>query len=114
VRIHSECFTGDVLHISTGLLEHIIAYVPSWDGHEIPVIGPVFSYYEFPAPNYNRLTDEEWRGILSTWINGEDIESHDFSLIQRGFWAKNYMVSTSITSDIIYYDYEEYEPPSWF
>ncbi len=112
--IHTDPNTKQVLHISTGFLEHIIALVPSWDGHEIPVIGPVFSYYEFPAPNYNRLTDEEWRGILSVWIDGEDIDSHDFSLIQRGFWAKNYMASTSITTDIIYYDDLEYTPPYWF
>ncbi|MFW9969233.1 MAG: DUF3160 domain-containing protein [Candidatus Odinarchaeota archaeon] len=112
--IHTDPNYGDVLHISSGFLEPIIAYIPSWDGHEIPVVGPVFSYYEFPAPNYNRLTDEEWRGILSTWLDGEDLESHNFDLIQRGFWAENYMLSTSITTDTIYDDYETYEPPSWF
>jgi hypothetical protein len=95
-------------------MEHIIALVPSWDGYEIPVVGPVFSYYEFPAPNYNRLTDEEWRGILSIWLEGENIENYDFDRIQRGFWAENYMVSTSITSSIIYDDYLDYDPPSWF
>ena len=112
--IHTDPNYGDVLHISTGFLEPIIAYIPSWDGHEIPVVGPVFSYYEFPAPDFNRLTDEEWRGILSTWLEGEDIESYNFNLIQRGFWAENYMISTNITLDLIYYDDLNYNPPNWF
>ena len=112
--IHTDPNYRDVLHFSTGFLENIIAYVPSWEGHEIPVVGPVFSFYEFPAPDYNRLTDEEWRGILSLWLNGGDIESYDFSLIQRGFWAGNYMVSTSITTSIIYLDEFNYNPPDWF
>jgi len=112
--IHTDPNTARVLHISTGFLEHIIAYVPSWDGHEIPVVGPVFSYYEFPTQDYYRLTDEEWRGILSIWLEGQDIESHNFDLIQRGFWARNYMASTSITSSIIYYDEFDYDPPEWF
>jgi len=112
--IHTDPNYMDVLHFSTGFLEHIIAYVPIWEGYEIPVVGPVFSFYEFPAPNYNRLTDEEWRGILSLWLNGENLGSHDFSLIQRGFWAENYMVSTSITNSIIYYDEFDYDPPGWF
>ncbi len=112
--IHTDTNYGDVLHFSTGFLEHIIAYVPSWEGHEIPVVGPVFSFFEFPAPDYNRLTDEEWRGILALWLNEDDVGSHDFSLIQRGFWAENYMVSTSITNSIIYYDEFDYDPPTWF
>ena len=112
--IHTDPNYKNVLHFSTGFLEHIIAYVPVWEGYEIPVVGPVFSFYEFLAPNYNRLTDEEWRGILSLWLNGGNLGSHDFSLIQRGFWAENYMVSTSITNSIIYYDEFDYNPPDWF
>jgi hypothetical protein len=112
--IYTDPNTKQVLHISTGFLEHIIAYVPSWDGYDIPVVGPVFSYYEFPAPNYNRITNEEWRGILSTWINGDSIESYDFDRIQRGFWAESYMASTCITSSILGWDDQVFEPPSWF
>jgi hypothetical protein len=33
-------------------------------------IGPIFSYYEFKQPMSERLTDEEWRGILE---NGTDV-----------------------------------------
>ncbi|MFW9828713.1 MAG: DUF3160 domain-containing protein [Candidatus Thorarchaeota archaeon] len=112
--IHTDPNYEQVLHISTGFLEHIITYVPSWDGHEIPVVGPVFSYYEFPAPDLNRLTDEEWRGILAIWLDGQNVGSHNFDLIKRGFWADSYMVSTSITSSIIYSDTFDYDPPDWF
>lgn len=112
--IHTDPNSGKVLHISTGLLEHIIAYVPSWDGTEIPMVGPVFSYYEFPTLDSYRLTDEEWRGILSIWLEKDNIESHNFDIIKRGFWAKSYMVSTDITTSIIYYDSDEFNAPGWF
>ncbi len=111
--IHTDTNTGDILHLATGLLEPLIAIVPGWDGEDITVAGPVFSFYEFNLSDYTRLNDYEWRGILQLWLEG-GCDSCDFERFQRGFWAESYMVSTEITTSMIYYDNANFEPPEWF
>ncbi|MFX0020050.1 MAG: DUF3160 domain-containing protein [Promethearchaeota archaeon] len=112
--IHTDTNTGDILHLATGLLEPIIAIVPGWEGDEITVVGPVFSFYEFALPSYQRLNDEEWRGILALWLNETHRENYDFGIFPRGFWAESYMTSTEMTISRIFIDKEEFEPPNWF
>ncbi|MHA1986097.1 MAG: DUF3160 domain-containing protein [Promethearchaeota archaeon] len=112
--IHTDTNTGDILHLATGLLEPIIAIVPGWDNEEITVVGPVFSFYEFALPGYQRLNDEEWRGILSLWLDGDNREIYDFGIFPRGFWAESYMVSTEMTTSRIFIDEEEFDSPKWF
>lgn len=111
--IHTDTNTGDILHLATGLLEPIIAIVPGWDNEEITVVGPVFSFYEFVLPSYQRLNDEEWRGIMALWIDGNR-QNYDFSIFPRGFWAESYMVSTEMTTNRMFIDDEEYGDPKWF
>ncbi|MFW9897467.1 MAG: DUF3160 domain-containing protein [Candidatus Thorarchaeota archaeon] len=111
--IHTDTNTGDILHLATGLLEPIIAIVPGWDNEEIAVVGPVFSFYEFVLPSYQRLNDEEWRGIMALWIDGNR-QNYDFSIFPRGFWAESYMVSTEMTINRIFIDDEDYGDPKWF
>lgn len=112
--IHTDTNTGDILHLATGLLEPIIAVVPGWEGDEITVVGPVFSFYEFALPGYQRLNDEEWRGILALWLNETNRENYDFGIFPRGFWAESYMASTEMTTSRIFIDEEEFDPPDWF
>ncbi|MHA2183900.1 MAG: DUF3160 domain-containing protein [Promethearchaeota archaeon] len=112
--IHTDTNTGTVLHLATGLLEPIIAFVPGWEGEDIAVVGPVFSFYEFALPGYQRLNDDEWRGVLALWLDTDNRENYDFSIFKRGFWAENYMVSTDITKTRIFSDDEKFEPPHWF
>jgi len=112
--IHTDPNYGEVLHLATGILEPIIAVVPSWNGTLIPVVGPVFSYYEFNLSNYYRLNDNEWRGIIAAWLDINERENHNFDLFQRGFWANNYMVNTEMTLSRIYEDDQTYNPPGWF
>ena len=112
--IHIDTNTGDILHLATGLLEPIIAVVPGWEGDEITVVGPVFSFYEFALPGYQRLNDEEWRGILALWLNETNREKYDFGIFPRGSWAESYMVSTEMTTSRIFIDEEEFDPPKWF
>ncbi|MHA2391973.1 MAG: DUF3160 domain-containing protein [Promethearchaeota archaeon] len=112
--IHTDTNTGDILHLATGLLEPIIAFVPGWDNEDITVVGPVFSFYEFALPGYQRLNDEEWRGILALWLNGKNRESYNFGIFPRGFWAESYMVSTEITTNRIFIDEEKFILPKWF
>jgi len=112
--IHTDTNTQSVLHLATGLLEPLIAFVPGWDGQEIPMVGPVFSFYEFNLSNYYRLNDYEWRGIMGLWLEGNERENHDFDLFPRGFWAQNYMISTDMTMSRIFWDNQTFYPPEWF
>lgn len=111
--IHTDFNTGNVLEIATGVMEHLIAIVPGWDDTEILVAGPVFSVYEFITPITYRMTDEDWRGILAERFKGND--EYDYSVFARGYWGQSYMVSTEMTTDIIYRfeEQEELTPPEW-
>jgi len=112
--IHTDTNTGDILHLATGLLEPIIAYVPGWDNQEVTVVGPVFSFYEFALPGYQRLNDDEWRGILTLRLDVNNTRDYEYGIFPRGFWAESYMVSTEMTKSRIYIDEEEFDPPDWF
>ena len=50
----------EVLEVGVGEVDRIYVVVPAEAGYEITQ-GGVFSYYEFPQPRSNRLTDEQWR-----------------------------------------------------
>lgn len=98
------------LAVATGYLEHLIAKVALPNGDEILAVGPVFSYYEFKTPMSIRMTDNEWRGILTSYSPDS---SYNYSLVPRGFWAKNYMTSTSITQGHLFEE-ESFHVPEWF
>ena len=55
----------EVLEVGVGEVDRIYLVVPAEAGFEIAQ-GGVFSYYEFPQPRSNRLTDEQWRERLET------------------------------------------------
>jgi hypothetical protein len=56
-----------VLELGTGYVDDIFVLVPDNDGNFQVAAGGVYSYYEFW--NTQRLTDEEWRGMLDTATN---------------------------------------------
>ena len=55
--------SGQVLEEATGLINDIYVVVPVAGSLRIAK-GAVFSYYEFPWPSDDRLTDEKWRDML--------------------------------------------------
>jgi Protein of unknown function (DUF3160) len=55
-----------VLEEGTGRFDQIFVLVPDNDGKFEIAVGGVYSYYEFPQPVSNRLTDEAWRKMLNT------------------------------------------------
>ena len=112
--IHTDTNTGGTLHLATGYLEHIIAKVPDWYGKNSYVIGPVFSYYDFILPNYLRFCDEDWQSILNLHIDKTDNDNYNFSYFRRGQWASSYMISTEITTSLLYEDETEFIVPDWF
>jgi hypothetical protein len=56
---------GEVLEEATGYISRIVVLVPV-DGSFRIAEGGVYSYYEFTQPISDRLTDEAWRGMLSS------------------------------------------------
>ena len=56
---------GDqVVEIGTGFVDRIYVIVPDDMGGFHVASGGVYSYYEFPWPTTDRLTDERWREML--------------------------------------------------
>jgi hypothetical protein len=73
---------GQVLEEGIGFVSNIYAVVPV-DGTLRIAQGAVYSYYEFPWPADNRLTDQKWLEML---------ESED-EMPERPSWTKSYTVS---------------------
>lgn len=69
---------GQVLEEGTGYVSNIYAVVPV-DGTLRIAKGAVYSYYEFPWPMEDRLTDEKWKGMLESG-----------SVPEQPFWTKVY------------------------
>jgi len=51
---------GWVLHAGTGPIDLAIVVAPVPDAGQTAFVGPVMSYYEYTASDFQRLTDEEW------------------------------------------------------
>ena len=66
--VHTETNTKKALEVGTGKIDWIIAAHASKDGRLGLAVGPMFSYYEFPWPMKDRLTDEKWRDMLNAEV----------------------------------------------
>jgi hypothetical protein len=53
-----------ILQVGVGGVDRLYVIIP-WDGRLEVAQGGVFSYYEFPQPRSQRLTDQEWRELLA-------------------------------------------------
>ena len=77
VDIYTDPNSMSVLEVGTGYFDKILVAYKKPDNKIFVGIGLVMSYYEFYWPQNNRLTDEEWRKLLSSnkqplqfsWIN---------------------------------------------
>ena len=56
---------SDALEIATGGFETIYVLVPNDEGQFQVAIGATYAFYEFWVPRGERLTDEEWRAMLT-------------------------------------------------
>jgi hypothetical protein len=52
-----------VLEVGTGGCDLLAIAIDNQDDRAV-YVGPVYSYYEFPQPVKDRLTDEQWQGML--------------------------------------------------
>ena len=57
-------YRSDLLEEAIGRVFEVFAVVPDGRGGLHVAKGGVFSYYEFPWPMGDRLTDEAWRARL--------------------------------------------------
>jgi hypothetical protein len=85
-----------VLEMGVGRINHIHAVVPliEEDGSITLQVakGGVFSYYEFPWPADDRLTDEQWREMLDEgeaphlpeWTSSFYTEESEYAALRRG------------------------------
>lgn len=64
--VHTETNTKKVLEVGSGKVDWVLVAHQSKDGRVGIAVGPVFSYYEFPHPMSDRLTNQKWREILET------------------------------------------------
>jgi len=71
----------EALEVGTGYIDRIYVLVPNDEGVFQVARGGVYSYYEFWVPRNERLTDEEWRQMLSV---GEEPD--------RPGWTSAYVV----------------------
>jgi hypothetical protein len=64
--VHTDSNTRQVLEEGVGYVDLIVVAYKVPDGRILIGAGPVMSYYEFKQPMEERLTDEEWREMLSS------------------------------------------------
>jgi hypothetical protein len=64
--VHTEGNTQQVLEEGVGYVDMMVVAYKLPDGRILIGAGPVMSYYEFKQPMSERLTDEQWRDLLSS------------------------------------------------
>ncbi len=79
-----------VLEVGVGKVDRIFVAVPLENKWEIAQ-GGVFSYYEFPQPRNQRLTDEEWR---------EKLPSGEFDMPA---WTSQFVLPGGQPDDALYF-----------
>lgn len=64
--VHTDCNTEECLEEATGRVDWLVVAFALPTGDVQVGVGPAFSYYEFKQDMSNRLTDEEWAGMLES------------------------------------------------
>ena len=62
--VHTDPDAGVVLEVGTGNVDFLVTVIDN-DGDLAVHVGPSFSYYEFLQPAGDRLTDEQWTGMVA-------------------------------------------------
>jgi hypothetical protein len=100
-----------VLEEGVGRIDEIYAVVPAVadDGSVFLQVtkGGVFSYYEFPWPAEDRLTDEKWRQMLDagesperpSWIDSFFTSETEFADVQRAVYSFQKTISYAYWGD---------------
>jgi len=78
--VHTDQNTGEALEVASGNLDLMTVVFIRPDGRLEAAAGPVLSYYELTVPQSARLTDREWREMLSSGV-------------ARPWWTERYIHS---------------------
>ncbi len=62
--VHTDTINGKVLEEATGKPMLILVAVPNENGAPYIARGAMYSYYEFSQPMSERLTDQQWQGMV--------------------------------------------------
>ncbi len=62
--VHTDTNTESVLEEATGNPMVVFVAVPDHEGNVYLTRGAIYSYYEFTKPMSERMTDEEWWGVV--------------------------------------------------
>jgi len=84
--VYTEGNTRKVLEEGVGYIKTLVVAYKLPEGHILVGVGPVFSYYEFKQPMEDRLTDEDWRGMLKIIHPAEPEWTKSFS--DNTTWGK--------------------------
>jgi hypothetical protein len=63
--VHTDLNTQQCLQEASGNVDLVVVAYQRPEGDIVLLAGPVLSYYEFRQPITDRLTDEQWRDMLS-------------------------------------------------
>ena len=86
--IATDAELGMALEVGTGNPNCIYVVVPV-DGTLRIACGAVYSFYQFPWPSSDRLTDSKWRQIQG-YQQGEDGWYHNDQAVARPNWTRSY------------------------
>jgi len=64
--VHTDGNTRQCLEEGTGMLRNLVVVYPMPDGGFVIGVGPGLAYYEFKQPMSDRLTDEQWKVMLTS------------------------------------------------
>ena len=62
--VHTDAFDGLALEEGVGAPQQIYVAVKDCPGGCRVCVGYVYSYYEFTKPLSERMTDDEWKGLI--------------------------------------------------
>jgi len=62
--VHTDAISRQVLTVAVGTPQRIYVAVKDNSGGNRVTVGYIFSYYEFPQPMNQRMTDEEWQALV--------------------------------------------------
>lgn len=79
---------GSVLEVATGNVSTIYVVCPV-DGELKLCVGAVYSFYEFPWPMEDRLTDSSWRQMMGLEMNEND-EYNSENAVEPPEWTTRY------------------------
>ena len=102
VDVHTDTINGKVLQEATGKPMLILVAVPDENGIPFLARGAMYSYYEFAQPMSDRLTDEQWWGMIE-----------DDSLPPMPWWVSSFVLGGEVSNRGMEFNYTQEFTMDW-